>query len=124
MPVPPPPAVSRPARVLTKVRISPEPVIVVEAVRPLNGEDDVANVIVVPVWVCPVGPRAVIPPEEQPVQVPTVRLPNMPRLERKFVVEALVEKIFVVVAEVPVALTKEKFWSVDDAVTSKLVVVA
>lgn len=49
IPVPPPPAVSSPARVLVKVRVLPEPVTVVEAVRPLNGVDEVAMVMVLPV---------------------------------------------------------------------------
>ena len=38
--------------------------------------------------------------------------------------EALVEKKLVVVAEVPVALTKVKFWRVVEDVTRRLVVVA
>jgi hypothetical protein len=60
IPVPPPPAVKRPDIVLAKVMVLPEPVIVVEAVRPLKAVDEVAKVIVAPVWVWPVGPRAVI----------------------------------------------------------------
>ena len=59
MPVPPPPAVRRPASVLVKVRVLVERVMVVEAVRPLNGDDEVARVIVGPVAVSPVGPIAV-----------------------------------------------------------------
>ena len=38
--------------------------------------------------------------------------------------DAVVEKRLVVVAEVPVALTKVKFWRVVEAVTKRLVVVA
>jgi len=44
MPVPPPPAVSNPARVLAKVSVPPELVIVVEAVRPLKAVEEVAKV--------------------------------------------------------------------------------
>lgn len=47
--MPPPPAVKRPARVLAKVMMLLEAVIVVEAVRPLNGVEEVAKVIVAPV---------------------------------------------------------------------------
>lgn len=49
MPVPPPPAVKSPERELVKVKVFPEPVMVVEAVRPLKAEVDVARVIVEPV---------------------------------------------------------------------------
>lgn len=49
IPVPPPPAVSSPERELVKVRVLPLPVIVVEAVRPLKAEVEVARVIVLPV---------------------------------------------------------------------------
>lgn len=49
IPVPPPPAVRRPARELVKVRVSPLPVMVVEAVRPLKAEVEVAKVMVAPV---------------------------------------------------------------------------
>lgn len=49
IPVPPPPAVRRPARELVKVRVLPLPVMVVEAVRPLKAEVEVARVIVLPV---------------------------------------------------------------------------
>lgn len=49
IPVPPPPAVSTPARVFVKVRMLPEPTTVVEAVSPLNGVEEVAIVMVAPV---------------------------------------------------------------------------
>lgn len=49
MPVPPPPAVRSPARELVKVRVFPLPVIVVEAVRPLKADVEVAKVMVAPV---------------------------------------------------------------------------
>jgi hypothetical protein len=49
IPVPPPPAVKSPARELVKVMVLPEPVIVVEAVRPLKAEVEVAKVMVAPV---------------------------------------------------------------------------
>jgi len=49
IPVPPPAAPRTPARVLVKVSVLPEPVIVVEAVRPLYGVEEVASVIVAPV---------------------------------------------------------------------------
>lgn len=51
IPVPPPPAVSSPARELVKVMVLPLPVIVVEAVRPLKAEVEVAKVMVAPVCV-------------------------------------------------------------------------
>lgn len=47
--MPPPPAVSNPARELVKVMVFPEPVIVVEAVRPLKADEEVAKVMVAPV---------------------------------------------------------------------------
>ncbi len=49
IPVPPPPAVRRPARELVKVMVLVLPVIVVEAVRPLKAEVEVAKVMVAPV---------------------------------------------------------------------------
>ncbi len=55
-PVPPPPTPRRPASVLAKVSVVPEPVTVVEAVRPLNAVDDVAMTRA-PVRAEPVGPR-------------------------------------------------------------------
>ena len=51
MPVPPPPEARRPASVFVKVRVFPDPVIVVDAVSPLKALDDVAIVMVGPVWV-------------------------------------------------------------------------
>lgn len=58
-PVPPPATPSLPASVLVKVRVSPEPVIVVDAVRPLKGVEEVARVTVGPSAVCARGPMAV-----------------------------------------------------------------
>lgn len=60
MPVPPPAAVKRPDKVFAKVMVLPEPVMVVEAVKPLKAVEDVARVTVPPVCVWPVGPRAVM----------------------------------------------------------------
>ena len=59
IPVPPPPAVRRPASVLVKVSVLVDLVMVVEAVKPLNGDDEVASVIVGPVAVSFAGPIAV-----------------------------------------------------------------
>jgi hypothetical protein len=59
IPVPPPAADRRPERVLAKVIVEPEDVIVVEDVRPLNGVDDVARVIAGPVRSPPTGPMEV-----------------------------------------------------------------
>jgi hypothetical protein len=56
IPVPPPPAVRSPASVFANVRVLPEPVIVVDAVKPLNAADDVARIIAGPVCACPAGP--------------------------------------------------------------------
>ena len=53
-----------------------------------------------------------------------VKLPPFPVVKNKLVELAVVEKRLVVVAEVPVALTKVKFWSVDEPLTYRLVVVA
>ena len=51
-------------------------------------------------------------------------LPLTVRAEvKRFVLDAVVEKKFVVVAEVPVAFTKVKFWRVEDEVTSRVPVV-
>jgi hypothetical protein len=60
-PVPPPAAVRRPASVFVKVMTFADAVMVVEAVRPLNADDEVAKVMVLPVCVCPAGPSAVMP---------------------------------------------------------------
>ncbi len=40
-------------------------------------------------------------------------------MKKRFVVDAVVEKKFVVVALVPVAFTKVKFWRVDEPVTRR-----
>ena len=58
-PVPPPPTPRVPARVLVKVSVSPEPVMVVEAVSPLNAVEEVAKVTVGPSAVWFAGPIAV-----------------------------------------------------------------
>lgn len=44
-------------------------------------------------------------------------------VENRFVEEAVVEKKFVVVAEVPVAFTKVKFWRVEDPSAKRFVLV-
>src|ERR1019366_844769 len=62
------------------------------------------------------------PAGAEPVMLP-VRLP-VAVVKKRLVVEALVAKKLVVVAEVPVALTKVKFCRVVDDVTKRLVVVA
>ena len=51
------------------------------------------------------------------VSEPPESVPNVPVLERKSVEEAFVVKKFVVVAEVPVAFTKVKFWRVVELLT-------
>ena len=56
IPVPPPPAVRSPARVLAKVMVFPEAVMVVDAVSPLNADELVARVTAGPVWRDPTGP--------------------------------------------------------------------
>ncbi len=48
-------------------------------------------------------------PEEHPVHDPTVKFPMFAVVEKRLVDEAIVLKKFVVVALVPVALTKVKF---------------
>jgi hypothetical protein len=48
----------------------------------------------------------------QPTQEPTVRVPMLAAVAARFVEEAVVAKKLVVVAEVPVALRKVKFWRV------------
>jgi hypothetical protein len=47
----------------------PEPVIVVEAVRPLKAVEEVAKVMVAPVWVWPGGPREVMPLPTPPLEM-------------------------------------------------------
>ena len=49
-----------------------------------------------------------------------VRLPRLPVVANRLVEEAVVAKLFVVVAAVPVAFTKVKFWSVEEPVTRRL----
>lgn len=51
---------------------------------------------------------------------PAVNVPMFPKVANKLVEEALVEKKDVVVADVPVALRKVKFWRVDDPVNRRL----
>ena len=53
-----------------------------------------------------------------------VMLPALSKVAKRLVEEAVVEKKLVVVALVPVALTKVKFCSVLDPVAKRLVVVA
>src|SRR3989344_2955114 len=60
MPVPPPPAVKRPASVLAKVQVSVAQVTVVLAVSPLNAVDEVA-MMREPVSCSPTPPSAVTP---------------------------------------------------------------
>jgi len=64
--------------------------------------------------VAPVRVPAGAVPVMLPVRLP-VRLPT-PEVKKRFVVEALVAKKLVVVAEVPVAFRKVKFWRVDEPV--------
>ena len=52
-------------------------------------------------------------PETFPVKFP------VPFVKKRFVVEALVAKRFVVVAEVPVAFMNVKFWMVEEPLESK-----
>ena len=69
---------------------------VVEAVRPLKADDEVAKVMVGPVCVCPVGPIAVIPePPPPPTQVPFIAKHPPVRLIPPVVlnVEVAVEKL-------------------------------
>jgi hypothetical protein len=49
-----------------------------------------------------------------------VRLPRLPVVANRLVEEAVVAKLFVVVAAVPVAFTKVKFWRVEELVTRRL----
>ena len=58
------------------------------------------------------------PAGAEPISVP-VKFP-VPLVKKRFVVEAVVEKKLVVVALVPVALTKVKFCNVDEPVTKRL----
>ena len=57
-------------------------------------------------------------PETEPVTLP-VKLPT-PVVKKRLVVEAVVLNKFVVVAEVPVAFRKVKFWRVEEAFALKL----
>ena len=58
-PVPPPSTPRRPAMELAKVMVLPEAVMVVEAVRPLKAEEEVAKVMAGPDWREPAGPMEV-----------------------------------------------------------------
>jgi len=68
-------------------------------------------------WVGPVVPIPTFPPAItfNPLVPPTLKSD-----EKRLVEEAVVEKKLVVVAEVPVALTKVKFWRVEEAVAKTL----
>lgn len=75
------------------VRISPEPTTVNAAVRPLNDDVDEAIVMVDPVCVCPMGPRAVMP-DEPPTQVPLIAKHPLVMLNPTFDVEVALPAIF------------------------------
>ncbi len=91
IPVPPPPAPRRPARVLPNVMVLPEAVIVVLAVSPLNAVDDVASVTAGPVWRAPTGPIEVsaavkyvaVSTESVPSPLMVLTNPFEVRLERR-----------------------------------------
>jgi len=53
------------------------------------------------------------------VRVPAVSVPMFAAVAKRFVEEAVVAKKLVVVAEVPVALRKVKFWRVEEPVTRR-----
>jgi len=53
------------------------------------------------------------------LMLPEVMTPVLREVENKFVLEALVEKKFVVVALVPVAVVKVKDWRVEEPVTKR-----
>jgi hypothetical protein len=55
----------------------------------------------------------------QPTHEPTVRVPMLAAVAARLVEEAVVEKKLVVVAEVPVALVKVKFWRVVEPETKR-----
>ena len=62
-------------------------------------------------------------PEPLPVMAngPVVlAVPKLAKVEKRFVLDAVVEKKLVVVAEVPVALTKVKFWRVVELLTKSV----
>ena len=59
-----------------------------------------------------------------PVMLPRVAFPALSTVAKRLVEEAVVAKRLVVVAALPVALMKVKFWRVDEPVARKLVVVA
>lgn len=59
-PVPPPAAPRTPAKVLAKVMVFPEAVMVVDAVRPWYAAAEVAKVMAGPDWSAPTGPIEVI----------------------------------------------------------------
>ena len=54
------------------------------------------------------------------VDRPRVTKPKLALVEKRLVDEAVVAKKLVVVAEVPVALTKVKFWRVEEALARML----
>lgn len=55
------------------------------------------------------------------VMAPKVTLPALIAVAKRLVDDAVVAKKLVVVAEVPVAFTKVKFWRVDEALARRLV---
>ena len=130
MPVPPPPAPRRPARVLVKVRVFVDLVIVVEAVRPLKAVEEVAKTTAGPVAASFAGPIEVMPPpapasDPQPncpldqVSLPDVGSQVESPAPKKLVVEAVVAKKLVVVAELVVPRRAVKFCRVEDPVTRR-----
>lgn len=58
------------------------------------------------------------------VKMPSVPAPKLKLVEKRFVELAVVAKKFVVVADVPVAFTKVKFWSVELPFTRRVESVA
>ena len=58
--------------------------------------------------------------EPQPIQEVTVKAPIFPFCAKRFVELAVAEKKLVVVAEVPVALAKIRFWRLVEPVTRRV----
>lgn len=98
------------ALVAEKVMTSPPPSVMELVARVV--ESETVSVLAAPKVRIPVPVVMVLPLKEEAVIAPKVELPVLRDVENRLVELAVVEKKLVVVAEVPVAVLKVKFWMV------------
>src|SRR5690348_2692689 len=104
-----------PVKVLLSAKSVEEAALIVMSVEPLKPTPFMFLVV----WRIVAVPAL---PETLPVTLP-VKLP-VPLVKKRFVVEAVVAKKLVVVAEVPVPLIKVKFWRVVEELARRLLAVS